>query len=65
MEIKCIKSAARLMHINCVNKRGLDLSIEVLWVSVSQRAAVLWAAKVGGQKKNSANRPRIFSDLQL
>ena len=47
-EIKCIKSAARLLNINCVNNRALDLSKEVLWVSVGQRAAELWAVKVGG-----------------
>ena len=47
MEIKCIKSAARLLDIDCVNKEGLDLSKELLWVSVGQRAAV----KVEGQKK--------------
>ena len=51
MEIKCIKSAARLLDKDCVNKGGLDLSKEVLWVSVGQRAAVLRAVKVGGQKK--------------
>ena len=51
MEIKCIKSAARLLNIDCVNKGGLDLSKEVLWASVGQRAAVLQAVKVGGQKK--------------
>ena len=51
MEIKCIKSAARLLDIDCVNKRSLDLSKEVLWASVGQRAAVLQAVKVGGQKK--------------
>ena len=39
------------MDIDCVNKRGLDLSKEVLWVSVGQRAAVLRAVKVEGQKK--------------
>ena len=38
MEIKYIKSAARLLDRNCVNKRGLDLSKEVLWVFVGQRA---------------------------
>ena len=32
-------------------KRGLDLSKEVLWVSVGQRAADLRAFKVGGQKR--------------
>ena len=37
-------------------KKGLDLSKEVLWVSVGQRAADLQAVKVGGQK-NSANQP--------
>ena len=40
MEMKCIESAARLLNIDCVNKRGLDLSKEVLWASVGQRAAV-------------------------
>ena len=49
--MKCIKSAARLLDKDCVNKGGLDLSKEVLWVSVDQRAAVLQAVKVGGQKK--------------
>ena len=51
MEMKCTKSAASLLNINCVNKEGLDLSKEVLWVSVGQRAAVLQAVKVGSQKK--------------
>ena len=51
MEIKCIKSAARLLNIDCVNKGGLDLSKEVLWVSVGQKKAVLGAFKVGGKKK--------------
>ena len=51
MEIKCIKSAARLLNIDCVNKGGLDLFKEVLWVSVGQKAAVLKAVKVGGQKE--------------
>ena len=45
------------MDKNCVNKGGLDLSKEVLWVSVCQRAAKLPAGKVGGLKKNSAMRP--------
>ena len=51
MEIKCIESAARLLDIDCVNKGGLDLSKEVLWDTVDQRAAVLQAVKVGGQTK--------------
>ena len=48
--IKCNKSAARLLDTDCVNKGGLDLTKEVLWVSVGQRAAELWAVKVGSQK---------------
>ena len=51
MEIKYIKSAVRVLHRSCVNKGGLDLSKDVLWVSVGQRAAELRAVKVGGQKK--------------
>ena len=51
MEMKYIKSAARILNRNCVNKRGLDLSKNVLWVSVGQGAADLQAVKVGGQKK--------------
>ena len=51
MELKYIKSAARVLNRNCVNKRGLDLSKNVLWVSVGQMAADLRAFKVGGQKK--------------
>ena len=50
-EMKYVKSAARLLDRNCVNKKGLDLSKEVLWVSVGQRAAELQAFKVGGKKK--------------
>ena len=77
MEMKCIKRAARLLEIDCVNKGGLDLSKEALWVSVGERAAVLWAVKVGGQKKILPISPawairvrtgaicRIFFDLQL
>ena len=51
MEKKYIKSAARLLNRYCVNKGGLDLSKEVLWVSGGQRAAELPAIKVGGLKK--------------
>ena len=51
MEIKCIKSAAKLLNKDCIKKGGLDLFKEVLWISVGQRAAVLQAVKVGGQKK--------------
>ena len=57
MGIKYIKSAARVLNRNCVNTRGLDLSKNVLWVSVGQGAADLRAVKVGGLKKNSAIWP--------
>ena len=57
MEIKYIKSAARVLNTNCVNKGGLYLSKNVLWVSVGQGAADLRAVKVGGLKKNLAIRP--------
>ena len=54
--MKYIKSAARVLDRACVNKGGLDLSKEVLWFSVGQRASDLRVVKVGG-KKNSANCP--------
>ena len=41
MEIKYLKSAARLFTRNYFNKGDLDLSKEVLWVSVGQREAEL------------------------
>ena len=50
MDIKYIKSAARVLNRKFVNKGGLDLSKNVLWVSVGQGAADLRAVKVGGQK---------------
>ena len=49
--MKYVKSTARLLDRDCVNKGGLDLSKEVLWISVGQRAAELPAIKVGGQEK--------------
>ena len=57
MGIQYLKSPARLLNIDCFNKGGLDLSEEVLWVSVGQMAAELPAIKVGGLKNNSANWP--------
>ena len=51
MEIKYIKSDARVLNGNCINKGGLDLSKNVLWVFVGQGAAYLRAVKVGGKKK--------------
>ena len=51
LEIKCLKSATRLLNRVCVGRRGLDLSKEVLWISVCQRAAELPAAKLEVWKK--------------
>ena len=74
MEIKYIKSATKLLGREWVNKGGLGLSKEVLWVSVGQRGAKLPAVKVGGLKKNSAcwlrgfetgRTAEFFSHLQL
>ena len=48
MEMKYVKSAARLLDRNFVNRKGLDLTKDVLWVSVGQRAAGLQAVKVRG-----------------
>ena len=39
LEIKCLKSATRLLNRVCVEQQGLDLSKEVLWVSWCQRTA--------------------------
>ena len=57
MEKKYITIADRVLNRNCVNNGGLDLSKNVLWVSVGHGAADLRAVKVGGLKKNSAIRP--------
>ena len=58
MGIQYLKSPARFLNRDYVNKRGLDLSKKVLWVSVGQRAADLRAIKVGGQKKVLPIGPR-------
>ena len=54
--MKYIKSAAKILDRDYVNRRGLYFSKEVVWVSVGQRAAELPAVKIGGQK-NSAVQP--------
>ena len=41
MEMKYIKSAARVRNRDCANKGGLDISKNVMWVSVGQGAADL------------------------
>ena len=48
MEMKYIKSVARVLNRDFVNKGGLDISKNVLWVSVGQGTADLPAVKVGG-----------------
>ena len=48
MEMKYFKSCARLVDRDLVNKRGLDLAKEVLWVFLGQRAVEIPAVKVGG-----------------
>ena len=45
------------MDRHWVNKGGLDLSKEVLWVSVDQRAADVQAVNVGGLKKSLPTGP--------
>ena len=40
-EIKYLKSAARLLNRDYVNRKSLDLSIKVLQVSVGQMATEL------------------------
>ena len=52
MEIKYIRNTDRLLNGDYVIRRRLDLSKEVLQVSVGQRAAELPAVKVGGLKIN-------------
>ena len=62
MGMKYMKSAARLLDRYCVNRKGLDLSKEVLWVSVGQRAAALLAVKVGGSQEKSTAQPQPHSN---
>ena len=50
MDIKYIKSAARVLNRKFVNKGGLDLSKNVLWVSVGQGAADLQGVKARGHQ---------------
>ena len=64
MVTKHHKSTARLLDRDCVNRQGLDLSGEALWVSACQRAAELPAVKVGGQKKILPIRPARAKRVQ-
>ena len=50
-EIKYLKSAVRLLDRDWANLGDLDLSKNILWVSVGQRAAEIQAVKVGDWKK--------------
>ena len=63
--MKCIKSAARLLDIDSVNKGGLDLSKEELCIAVGQRAAKLRAVKKNFSAQPGSNqlRPR-WADRQ-
>ena len=60
MEKEYIKSAARLLNRDCVNRCSLDLSKEVLWISVGQKAAKLQAFKIGSLR----NKTLLPFDLQ-
>ena len=51
MEIEYIKSAAKVLNKDYINTGDLDLSKNVLWVSIGQGVADLQAVKVGGQNK--------------
>ena len=68
--MKYVKSAAKPLDRNCVNKEGLNLSKEVLWVSVGQREAELRAVKVRGGKRILPSSPvrtrltRAWADRQ-
>ena len=70
MEKEYLKSLARLLDRDQVNKGGLDLSKKVLWASVGLWAADLRAVKVGGQKKIQPTGPvrtrfaRVQADRQ-
>ena len=55
--MKYIKSAATVLNRDCVSRRGLDLSKELLWVSVDYRAGKLQAVNIGEMKKKSAEWP--------
>ena len=48
---KYLKRAARLLNRYYVNREALDLSKDVLWVSVGQMVAALPATKVECLKK--------------
>ena len=54
LSLKCCQSLEQSLFLTS----GQDLSKEVLWVSLGQRAAKLQAIKVGGLEKKSAAQPR-------
>ena len=76
-EIKYLKNASRLFDRVYVKRGGLDLSKEVLRISVGQKAAELPAVKIGGQKNSAtqlssnptrlrrAERQNFFSNRRL
>ena len=52
-----LKNAASLL--DCVNRGGLDLSKEVLWVSVGQWATKLWSFKLSDLLREYSSNPTI------
>ena len=48
--MKYLKSAGRLLNRDCVNKGGLDLSKEVLWVSVGKKKQFYGLSKLEVKK---------------
>ena len=63
MGMKYLKNTARLLDWDYVNRRGWDLSKEVVWVSVGQKAAELPDIKVGSLKKYSAIQ--LFRKIEI
>ena len=58
MEKEYIKSAARLLNRDCVNRSNLDLSKEVLWISVICGLQSYQLSKLE-VKKNYAGQPGL------
>ena len=67
-EKKYVKTAARLLNRDWVNKGGLDLSKEVLWVSVGWRAllALLSHTDLEGRTvRKKVQTMRLYPDSNL
>ena len=57
MEITYLKSAARLLNRDWANRRGLDLSRELLWVSVGLKGSRATSHQSWKFEKNSVVQP--------